>query len=136
MVGQSRGKAEPHRAEVLRCVHPEQVPRGPEKGGQGGVQRGADLWAGQGRWKSEGGDPTKTEAPAAPAAQETKSDGAPASDSKPSSTEAAPSSKETPAATEAPSSTPKAQAPAAPADEVKPAETPAANSDQTVAVKE
>ena len=61
MVGQSRGKAEPHWAEVLRCVHPEQVPRGPEKGGQGGVQRGADLWAGQGRWKSEGGDPTKRE---------------------------------------------------------------------------
>ena len=62
MAGQSRGKAEPPWAELLRCVHPgEQVPRGPEKGGQGGVQRGADLWARQGRWKDEGGGPTRRE---------------------------------------------------------------------------
>ena len=46
VAGQSRGKAEPPWAELLRCVRPgEQMPRGPEKGGQGGVQRGADLWA-------------------------------------------------------------------------------------------
>lgn len=48
-------------AELLRCVHPEQAPRGSEKGGQGGVQRGADLWVGQGRWKNEGGDPPRRE---------------------------------------------------------------------------
>lgn len=62
VAGQSRGKAEPPWAELLRCVHPgEQVPRGPEKGGQGGVQRGADLWARQGRWKDEGGGLTRRE---------------------------------------------------------------------------
>lgn len=43
------------------CPSREQVPHGPEKGGQEGVQRGADLWARQGRWKNEGGDPTRRE---------------------------------------------------------------------------
>ena len=46
VVGQFRGEAEPRWAEFLRCAHPGlQMPCGPEKGGQGGLQRGADMWA-------------------------------------------------------------------------------------------
>lgn len=47
VVGQFRGEAEPRWAELLSCARPGlQMPCGPEKGGQGDLQRGVDMWAG------------------------------------------------------------------------------------------